>query len=89
VALGVCGFGPLMVADGPKGSQIPSSPMRRRVLSGRCAWWKVERGLDLLSASSWLRLYYAASITQQPWGVLRGLKGRLASSSGPLLSIDG
>jgi hypothetical protein len=49
VALGARGPGPLMVASGLKGSQILSSPMRRHVLSGRHAWWKVEQGLDSLS----------------------------------------
>jgi hypothetical protein len=38
VALGARGSRPLMVADGPEGSQISSGPVRRRVLSGRCAW---------------------------------------------------
>ena len=34
VALGVCGSRPSMMAGGPDGSQIPSSPMRKRVRSG-------------------------------------------------------
>jgi hypothetical protein len=34
-----------MAAGGPKGSQIPLSPMRRCARSGWRAWWKVERGL--------------------------------------------
>jgi hypothetical protein len=48
VALGVHGSRPLMVADGPEESRIPSSPTRRHARSGRRAWWKVERGLDSL-----------------------------------------
>ena len=38
MTLGVRGSRPLMVAGGPKRSQIPSSPMRRRACSGQLAW---------------------------------------------------
>ena len=84
MALGVHGFGPWMATSGPEGSQIPSSPLRRHAWSGRRTLWKVERGLDSLSASFWLRLYCAASIMKPPWGALRGLKGCLASPLRPL-----
>jgi hypothetical protein len=47
--LGVRGSRSSMIADGPKGSRIPSSPARRHARSRRRAWWKVEWGLDLLS----------------------------------------
>jgi len=50
MALGARGSGPSMVADGLKGSWIPSSPMRRHVQTGRRARRKVEQGLDSLLA---------------------------------------
>ena len=48
-ALGARGSRPSMIAGGPKGSRIPSSPTRRHARSGRRAWCKVEWGLDSLS----------------------------------------
>ena len=88
MALGVHGYRTLIVAGGPEGSQIPSSPLRRHAWSGRRTLWKVERGLDSLSASFWLRLYCAASIMKPPWGALRGLKGHQDDSPKPLLLVD-
>jgi hypothetical protein len=50
--LGARGSGPLMAADGPEESRIPSNPVRRHARSGRHAWWKVKRGLDSMSVPS-------------------------------------
>ena len=52
VALGAHRSRLLMMADGLKGSRILLSPVRRLAWIGRCAWWKVERGLDSLSMPS-------------------------------------
>ena len=50
---------------------------------------KVQRELDSLPVVPYLHLYYVAIIMQLLRGMLQGLKGCLAGSLGPFLTIDG